>query len=268
MSFGSPFVFVSSDDSSSQSSLSSSDSMVDVSPRPLDASPKPLDASDWNAVTPEAPTPAPSSDEGSEEAFWQQASPMEVGSLTEEDRYPHPVATEITADLTTGRRPPRVIDVDSEIYGVMPFMILLLSMPFIGIATHTGSVITLGQGLKCATRNIKVHGDKRIGSARGEMWCNKRLERQKPCVNRYQATKAWRVNVPPYDMSSLDRGVPGRGREVSMVRGVPRVRQMRAGVSTVRGVPGVGQNRGGVSTDAVGNEKGKRKERERTIELD
>ncbi|KAI5782310.1 hypothetical protein FPQ18DRAFT_397172 [Pyronema domesticum] len=218
LSFGSPFVFVSSDDSSSQSSLASSDSMVDVSPRPLDASPKPLDAPDWNVVTPEAPTPAPSSDEDSEEALWQQASPAgednSLRSLTEEDRYPHPVATELTNELTTGRRPPRVIDVDSEIHGVMPFMILLLSMPFIGIATHTGSVIALGQGLKCATRNLKVQGDKRIGPARGEkIWCNKRLEKQKPWVNRYQATRAWRVNVPPYDMSSLDRGVPGRGRE-------------------------------------------------------
>ncbi|KAI5819643.1 hypothetical protein BZA77DRAFT_350139 [Pyronema omphalodes] len=253
-SFGSPFIFVSPNNSSSRSSVSLSDPIVDVSPRPEIEIPHPLDAPEWNTVTPEAPTPAPSLDETSEET---QASPVEEGSLTEQDLYPHPVATEIV----TGHRPPRVIDVDSEMHGVMPFMILLLSMPFIGIATHTGSVITLGQGLKSATRNIKFLPDRKIVSSRCQMWCAKRLERQKPLVNRYLATKEWRVNVPPYDMSSLDQGVPGRARDLRIVRtGGQRVGQMRTGVNTVRRVSGVGQNQRGASFQEVTIDKGKKRE--------
>lgn len=92
------------------------------------------------------------------------------------------------------------------------------------------------------------------------MWCAKRLERQKPLVNRYLATKEWRVNVPPYDMSSLDQGVPGRARDLRIVRtGGQRVGQMRTGVNTVRRVS-VGQNQSGVGNEAVRNEKGKKRE--------
>ena len=49
-----------------------------------------------------------------------------------------------------------------EVSGLLPFLIFLLSMPFLGVATHAASVAALGHGIKRAIGCVRIEGGRRV----------------------------------------------------------------------------------------------------------
>lgn len=49
-----------------------------------------------------------------------------------------------------------------EVSGLLPFLVFLLAMPFLGVATHTASVAALGHGVKRAIGSVKIEGGRRV----------------------------------------------------------------------------------------------------------
>jgi hypothetical protein len=52
--------------------------------------------------------------------------------------------------------------VSLDISGVSPFLVFLLAMPFVGVATHTGCVAAMGHGVKRAIGRVRIEGGQRV----------------------------------------------------------------------------------------------------------
>ncbi|KAF8542742.1 hypothetical protein BDD12DRAFT_823794 [Trichophaea hybrida] len=52
--------------------------------------------------------------------------------------------------------------VSLDIAGVSPFLVFLLAMPFVGVATHTGCVAAMGHGVKQAIGSVRIAGGQRV----------------------------------------------------------------------------------------------------------
>lgn len=68
--------------------------------------------------------------------------------------------------------------VSYEVAGVAPFLMFLLGLPFIGVATHTGTVGAFGHGLKRGLRGVTVEGAHLVCPVRLRCCCLEREDRE------------------------------------------------------------------------------------------
>lgn len=68
--------------------------------------------------------------------------------------------------------------VSYEVAGVAPFLMFLLGLPFIGVATHTGTVGAFGHGLKRGLRGVTVEGAHLVCPVRLRCCCLERENRE------------------------------------------------------------------------------------------
>jgi hypothetical protein len=91
--------------------------------------------------------------------------------------------------------------VSYEVAGVAPFLVFLLGLPFMGVATHTGTVGAFGHGLKRGLGGLRIEGANLVCPLTFKRWCWEREEREVV------------VEVPQYGVEYTAYGMDD-GREV------------------------------------------------------